>query len=195
MFLSLTLERFDEATVLADRALTLDSISLPVLGTIARTFYYARKYDRTIEVARRMVELDPNSGFGHSWLGNAYSMKGQHEQAVSELQKVANVPSGQVPADWQYMAYAGLAMAGHKSEAQKGLAELRALSGKRYVPRYSLAITYFGLGDKERVFQYLEKAFEGKEDHLLHLKTEPMFDGLHSDPRFKDMVRRVGLPQ
>jgi serine/threonine protein kinase/tetratricopeptide (TPR) repeat protein len=195
MFLSLTLERFDEATVLADRALELDSISVPVLGNIARTFYYARKYDRSIEVARKMVELDPNSAFGHTGLGNSYFMKGQHEQAGTELQRVANVPFGQVPADWQCLAYAGLAMAGHKSEAQKGLAELQALSGKRYVPQYSLAITYFGLGDKERVFQYLEKAFEGREDTLLHLKTEPLLDGLHSDPRFKDLVRRVGLPQ
>ncbi len=194
MFLSLTLGRVDEATVLADRALKLDSLSIPVLGNVARTSYYARQYDRSIEVARQMVEFEPNSALGHCWLGNAYFMKGQLEQAVSEFKKVTSVPSGEVPTDC-HLAYAGLAIAGHKSEAQSGLAELQALSGKRYIPQYSLALVYFGLGDKERVFQYLERAFADREDHLLHLKTEPMFDSLHSDPRFKDLVRRVGLPQ
>lgn len=58
-----------------------------------------------------------------------------------------------------------------------------------------MAIIYFALGDKEKAFLNLEKAFEGKEDHLLHLTTEPMFDSLHSDPRFKDLVRRIGLPE
>jgi TolB-like protein/Tfp pilus assembly protein PilF len=195
MFLSLTLERFDEATVLAERALQLDSLSMPVLGNIARTFYYARNYDRSIEVARKMVELDRNSAFGSSWLGNAYLMKGQYEQAVTELEKVTNVPSGGVPTDWQCLAYAGLAMAGHKIEAQNGLAELQASSEKRYIPQYSLAIVYFGLGDKERAFQYLERAFADREDALLHLKTEPMFDSLHSDPRFRDMLKRLNLPE
>ena len=140
-----------------------------------------------------MIELEPNSAFGHSWLGNAYFMKGQYEQAVTELKRVANVPIGEMPDE--YLVYAGLAMAEHKSEARKGLAELQALSDKRYIPKYSLAIIYFALGDKEKAFLNLEKAFADREDALLHLKTEPMFDSLHSDPRFKDLVRRVGLPQ
>jgi adenylate cyclase len=194
MFLALTLERFDEATTLADRALQLDSTSIPILGTIARTFYYARKYDRTIEVARKMISIEPNEPYGFSWLGNAYFMKGQQEEAFVALRRVANEPMGQMP-DWQGLAYAALALGGRQSEARKGLSVMQALPATIYVPNYSLALVSFGLGDKKQGFQYLERAFSDREDHLLHLKTEPMFDSLHSDPRFQDLVRRVGLPQ
>jgi len=72
---------------------------------------------------------------------------------------------------------------------------LQALSEGKYISPYAIARIYSGLGEKERVFQWLEKSFAGAHDSLTKLKTDPIFDSLHSDPRFTDLARRIGLPQ
>ena len=86
-------------------------------------------------------------------------------------------------------------MAGRKAEALKTLADLESLAERRYSSPVRSACIYAGLGDKERAFEWLEKGYVGRSDHLTQLKTEPMFDSLRSEPRFGDLMRRVGLPQ
>ena len=106
-----------------------------------------------------------------------------------ELQKAVDPQSG-FGLDRLGYAYA---VAGRKSEALKTLAELQALAGRKYVPPHSFAYIYAGLGDKERAFEWLEKGYTGRDDSLTRLKTEPLFDSLRSDPRYTDLMRRVGL--
>jgi serine/threonine-protein kinase len=190
-FLARTLGRFDEGITMADRALQLDPLALDILYSVADTFYSARQYDREAEAANKILELDRNSRFGHFNLGRAYLLKGQNEQAIAELQKAVDPQSG-FGLDRLGWAYG---VAGRKSEALKTLTELQALAERKYVPPHSFAYIYAGLGDKERAFEWLEKGYTGRDDALTRLKTEPMFDSLRSDPRFTDLMRRVGLPQ
>ena len=85
------------------------------------------------------------------------------------------------------------AVMGRRGVAQKMLAELEALAKRRYVPPYFFALVYTGLGDRDRAFTYLNKAYDEYNDYLIYLKVEPLFDSLRSDPRFKDLLQRLGL--
>jgi len=185
------LGRSNEAIALSNRALQLDSISPFVNSNVASIFYFAHQYDRLIEQANKMLDMDHNSSQAHAWLGYGYLQKGLYEQAITELQRSADPQSVDGLTQLGY-AYA---VAGRKSEALKALAELQALSERRYVSPVRIARIYVGLGDKESAFEWLEKGYTGRSDHLTQLKTDPMFDSLRSDPRFADLLRRVGFPQ
>ena len=117
--------------------------------------------------------------------------KGLYDQAIPELQRSADPQSGDGLAQLGYT----YAMAGRKAEALKTLAELESLAERRYSSPVRIACIYAGLGDKERAFEWLEKGFAGRSDHLTQLKTECMFDSLRTDRRFPDLLRRVGLTQ
>jgi serine/threonine protein kinase/TolB-like protein/Flp pilus assembly protein TadD len=185
------LGRSDEAMALANKALQLDSISPFVNGNLGSILYFTRQADRLIEQAHKMLDMDHNSSDGHTWLGRAYMEKGLYDQAIPELQKSADPQSGDGMAQLGY-AYG---MAGRKNEALKTLADLEALAARRYSSPVRIACVYAGLGDKDRAFEWLEKGYAGRSDHLTQLKTDPMFDNLRSDPRFADLLRRVGLSQ
>ena len=185
------LGRTNEAIALSNRALQLDSVSPFINSNVASIFYFAHQYDRVIEQANKMLDMDHNSTQAHAWLGYGFLQKGLYEQAIPEMQKAFDPQSGDGLAQLGY-AYA---VAGRKSEAFKALAELQALSSRKYFSPVRIARIYVGLGDKERAFEWLEKGYAGRSDHLTQLKTDPAFDSLRSDPRFADLVRRVGLPQ
>ena len=86
------------------------------------------------------------------------------------------------------------AVAGKRAEASKVLADLQSQSKERYVSPYFIALIYTGLGDKDQAFAWLNKAYEERHPYVNHLDVEPVFDTLRSDPRFEDLLRRVGLP-
>lgn len=186
-FLSRMPSRFDEAIAEANHALRLDSFSVTANIGAVIVFYNTRHYDRAIEQALKTLEIDRDLAIPRYFLGAAYLEKGQSEQAITELQKNRgrSVVLG-------LLGYA-YAVAGRKAEALKALAELQALSGRRYISPYEIARIYVGLGEKEQAFEWLEKAYQGRSDYLTRLQVDPTFDSLRSDPRFADLVRRVGL--
>jgi len=183
------LGRAEEANAFSTKALQLDSISPFVNGNLGSILYFTRQSDHLIEQAKKMLDLDPNSGDGHTWLGRAYLQKGMYEQAIPELQRVADPQSGDGLAQLGY-AYG---MAGRTAEARKVVADLEALAKRRYSSPVRIACVYIGLGDKERAFEWLEKGYAGRSDHLTQLRSECMFDSLRSDQRFIDLLQRVGL--
>jgi serine/threonine protein kinase/tetratricopeptide (TPR) repeat protein len=183
------LGRSDEAMAMADRALQLDSISPFVNGNLASILYFTHQPDRLLEQANKMLEMDPNSNVAHAWLGRAYMQKQLYDQAIPELQQFVDPQSGDGLTQLGY----SYAMAGRKSEALKILADLEALAARRYSSPVRNASIYAGLGDKERAFEWLEKGYAGRSDHLTQLKMDPMFDSLRADPRFADLLRRVGF--
>lgn len=183
------LGRTEEAMASANKALQLDSISPFVNGNLASILYFTHQPDRLLEQANKMLELDPNSNTAHTWLGRAYMQKKLYDQAIPELQKFVDPESGDGLTQLGY----SYAMAGRKAEALKTLAQLEAVAKRRYSSPVRVACIYIGLGDKERAFEWLEKGFVGRSDHLTQLKTDPMFDSLRADPRFADLLRRVGL--
>lgn len=184
--------RMDEAVTVAKRGRELDPLSLIVNTGFGRVLYCARRHDEAIEQLSRTLELDPSFPVAHYWRGLAYEQKGMHKEAIADLVQLRTLSVSP-------LRIAGLgnvyAVSGEKGKAQAILSELEDLSRKRYVSPYDMAAIYSGLGDKDQTFRWLEKTYEEREGALVYLNVEPMFDTVRSDPRFKDLVHRIGLPQ
>ncbi len=184
--------RTDEGLAEAKRALDLDPLSLLVNRSMARQLYLARRFDQAIEQGRKMLEMDPGFALAHWQLGQAYTAKGMYREALPELKKYSAVSPGS-PLGLAYLGYA-LARSGERSQALRVLDELRTLSKRRYVYSLSLARVYVGLGENDQAFAWLEQSYEERSTGFYLLKVDPMWDPLRSDPRFADLVRRIGLP-
>jgi tetratricopeptide (TPR) repeat protein len=177
------LGRFDEAMQHLKRAQEVDPASFEVNEGIGLVFYASRQYDRAIAQYQKIIELDPN--FAHGLLAEAYQAKGMYQEAVGELEKAGEKGNAQ-------LGYA-YAVAGKTAEARRVLNELQELSRERYVGPFRFALVYIGLGDKDQSFVWLDKTFDEDPYRLAVLKMNPSFDGLRSDPRFTDLLRRMKL--
>jgi len=184
------MQRFDEAIAEAKRAQELDPLSLIVNMELGSNYIAARRYDEAIEQLRRTIELDQNWYLGHLTLCQAYELKGLFSQAVAECQKGRDLNDD--PSMLSALAHV-YAASGKRDEAMKILAEMHELAKGHYVPAYNFALTYAGLGDRNQAFQWLERSLEDRSWEITNVKVDPMLDNLHSDPRFADLVRRVGL--
>jgi eukaryotic-like serine/threonine-protein kinase len=151
--------------------------------------YNARRYDEAIKQMHNVLELQPGFSGAHFFIGASYAMKGMYAEAINEYQ-TENSNEDETASGQSYLGYA-YAMSGKRDEAQAILNKLKAT--KEYVSPAELAILYAGLGDKEGAFQSLERAYAAHDFQLQFLKVEPHYDSLRSDPRFTDLVRRVGL--
>jgi TolB-like protein/Tfp pilus assembly protein PilF len=181
----------EESLAESKRALELDQLGLVMNVHLGWHYFYARQYDLAIEQFRKTLEMDPNYGLTHWYLGMGYEQKANYVEALTELQKGKDLLKENVgvEADLGH-AYA---VSGNRKEAQKVMDELEELSKQRYVSSYHIALIYTGLGEKDRAFEWLEKAYEERSDLLVYLKVEPRLDSLRSDPRFADLLRRMGL--
>lgn len=185
--------RFDEALAKNRRAQELDPLSLPINMTLGWILLTARQNDQSIDQLRKTLEMDPNFILAHHRLGLVYEQKGKYEEAIAEFRQVVNLAPGK-PLGIAALAHA-YALSGKRAEAQRTLAELLEISKQRYVSPVSIALIYAALGEIDQAFAWLEKADQGHDGILVRLKVDPRFDSLRSDPRFIDLVRRVGLPQ
>jgi len=186
------MQRFDEAIAEEKRAQELDPFSLVVNLELGMGYLYARRYDQAIEQNRKIIELDRNWYLAHWILGWAYDLKGLPQEAVAECKKATELNDDPYPLTCLGHAYAAL---GKRDEAMKVMGQMNELAKQRYVAAYSFATVYAGLGDKEQAFQWLERSYQDRAWDILYLKVDPFFDSLHDDPRFKDLVKRIGLPQ
>ena len=185
--------RFDEALAQMKQALELDPLSLDKNAGIGEIYYFRRNYDEALEQYRRALEMDSGSGFLQWAIGNVYARKGMYGEAIAAYEK--SIPlSGDSPDEPASLANV-LALSGKHQEARTILLDLEQRSSKQYISPAALAVIYSALGDKQQAFALLEKAYQRRDMLLVLLKTDPMFDGMRDDPRFADLVRRVGLPQ
>lgn len=182
--------RFDESIAEDKRALDLDPLSPAVNADLGWDLYFARRYDEGIEQLRKAVDLEPNYWVSHVLLGRCYEQKGKLNEAVAQFQKATQIENS-IPEVLAALGH-GLAVSGRKAEALKIIRELQERSKKEFVPSYNIATIYAGLGMKDEALQYLGKSYDEGSFYMIHLKVEPMLDGLRSDPRFTDIVRRVG---
>jgi eukaryotic-like serine/threonine-protein kinase len=181
----------DEAIVEMKRAQELDPISLETNALLGWCLYLTHRYDQAVEQLRTTVELDPNNWLAHLYLGRAYEQKGEFSQAVTELQK-ARLIAAVVPETSAALGRA-YAVSGKKEQAKEVIDELKEQSKRSYVPPYNIATIYTGLGDKDQAFRSLEKDYADRSWYLVFLKADPELDLLRSDPRFRDLMRRVGF--
>ena len=186
--------RPDESLAERKKALELDPLSLAINSELGLAFYFARDYDKAIEQFKKTLELDPNFPLATDQLPTAYAQKGMYDQAIAGFQKGTMLRGD---AEWS-SPMSGLghvyAVSGKKAEARAVLDELKQRSRQEYVPADSIALVYAGLGEKDQAFTWLEKAYEEHAFKLAWLKVDPYWDNLRSDPRFADLLRRVGLP-
>jgi TolB-like protein/DNA-binding winged helix-turn-helix (wHTH) protein/Flp pilus assembly protein TadD len=187
--------RSNEAIAERKRAQELDPLSLVINFELGLAFYYARDYDQAIEQFQKTLELDQNFRPAHLFLPAAYEQKRMYGEAIAEFKNAIPLKGGGEPS----LSKAGLghvyAVSGKKSEARTVLDELKQLSGREYVPAPSIALIYAGLGEKDHAFAWLDKGYEERSFQMQWIKIEPRWDSLRSDPRFQDLMRRVGLPQ
>ncbi len=187
-------ERFDEAILEIKRAQELDPLSLNISTAVGTCFYYARKYDRAIEQYRKTLEMDPNFVLGHEHLVYPYEERGMYKEAVDEWEKALTL-SGEK--ELAASLASGYEESGYKGALRRYLERLLRQSQRRFLSSSSLEVAsvYARLGNADQAVVWLERAFEERDSFLMFLKVYPRFDGLHSDPRFRDLVRRVRLPQ
>jgi TolB-like protein/DNA-binding winged helix-turn-helix (wHTH) protein/Flp pilus assembly protein TadD len=157
-------------------------------------YYLLRDYERLIEAGRRGVASDPNEWMEHLFLGIGYEGTGKPLEAIPEYQKAIEMSEGdQDPPAALAHAYAVI---GRKAEAQKILRDLERKSKSGYVSPYEIATIYAGLGNKDKAFEFLEKAYQERcLDIAWQIKADLRIDNLRSDPRFAELLRRIGLPQ
>jgi tetratricopeptide (TPR) repeat protein len=162
------------------------------MGVTGWTLSNARRYDEAIAEFGKALELDPNDGFTHFNLGQAYEFKGDLSNALAELQKAYQLDAS----NGLILAALGhtYATAGRRADAEKMIAQLEEISKQRFVSPYFIGAVYAGLGEKDRAFEFLEKAYEIRADSLVFLNVDPLFDNLRPDPRFQDHLRRIGVP-
>jgi TolB-like protein/DNA-binding winged helix-turn-helix (wHTH) protein/Tfp pilus assembly protein PilF len=184
--------RHGEALAEAKHALELDPLNLMISTWVGLRYYMARDYSHAIDQNRNSVELDPNFAAAHLLLGEDYRGAGLHGEAVNELKKAANL-SGGSPLYTAQVAVA-LAVAGRNGDALRIAHELETLSRKRYVSPYGLAQIYAASNKDEGTFKWLQAAYEDHSVWMGYLAVDPIFDRYRSDERFKDLLRRVGLP-
>jgi TolB-like protein/Tfp pilus assembly protein PilF len=187
--------RVEEAVAEKRRAVELDPLSPIINRNLGITLYLARQYDQAIEQERKTLELDPNYIGAHLTLGQAYLQKSMYKDGMAELEKELAISPGN-PVSLSWLGY-GYAIVGRKAEAQKVLDQLNEISKHKYVPALQMALIYVGLGEKDKAFEWLERAYEersiGSGLSSTSIKLDSMYDPLRSDPRFADLLRRMNL--
>jgi TolB-like protein/tetratricopeptide (TPR) repeat protein/predicted Ser/Thr protein kinase len=187
--------RLTESAAEFKRALELDPLSLVNNRNQGWLFYFARQNDQAIEQLRKTLEMDPNFVLVHAYLGKAYLQKSMYKEGTSECEKELAI----FPNNTWALAVLGYAyaVAGRRAEAQRVLDQLDELSKQKYVSPIAAAQTYAGLGEKDKTFEWLEKAYEDRStgSTFVNFKVDPLWDPLRSDPRFQDLLRRMNLTQ
>jgi TolB-like protein/Tfp pilus assembly protein PilF len=183
-------DRHDEAIAEYRLALELDPISCVYIGFFGLILYRARRYDEAIAQCQRALEINPNYPNALWFLALSLEQKGQLTESIANLEKAVSLGVGVSCRALLARAYA---LAGERMKAESILEELKTLSQQQYVSPFDIAVVYAGLGDLTSTFQRLEDAYQQRVFRIIEL-TFPMFDNLRSDPRWQDLVRRIGLP-
>jgi TolB-like protein/DNA-binding winged helix-turn-helix (wHTH) protein/Flp pilus assembly protein TadD len=184
-FLAAALGRSQDAFKEFERAQNLD----PNNDHMAYAFYFTRQFDRAIELYQIQAQSRPSDSFPHMLLANVYALTGRQQQAISEWQKTATLLEYTAMSDAIGSAY----RSGGYHKALRVLARaLQASQQRSFVPSSLIASIYGYMGDRDQAFAWLEKAYEARDN--VDTLRDPIYDPIRSDPRFEDLVRRVGLP-
>ena len=183
--------RFAEGQREIRRAVEINPLSVMDVTMVAWNLYQARQYDDVIAQSQKVFEIDDSFGVGYVPLSAAYERKGMLAEAIAAARKAVALMPGTVIPMW-VLGHA-LAIAGEKDEAQQVLRKMKQLSRLRYVSSYHMAIIYAGLDRYDEAFGCLERAYDDNDPWLIWLNTEPKLDSMRDDPRFADLLRRVGL--
>jgi tetratricopeptide (TPR) repeat protein len=185
------LDRPEGAIAEARRALEINPLSARSYSRLGWVYYFARRYDDTIAQYQKVIQMDANASWAHFYIAWAYREKGMYKEAIAEFLNRKQTDQVSVP----FLGHSGnaYARAGNKADAQKAIQQLIELS-KQKRGTYEVAIIYAGLGEKDRAFEWLERAYQVRDKAMTCLKVDPPLDPLRSDPRFQDLLRRMNFP-
>jgi TolB-like protein len=184
--------RFGEALVQMDCALDLDPLSLVINSHLGWILYFARLNERAVKQLQETVKMDPQFAVGRYFLGMAYEQCQQYAAAIKEFE-AARAFGGEHPGPIAALIHAS-GLAGKMSDAKRHLESLKNAARRRHVSPYFFALAYAGMGESGDAFTWLDHAFQERSGWLVNLNIDPAMDPLRSDPRFTDLLRRVGLP-
>ena len=183
--------RFDEAMTEIKVALELDPLSAMINAVFGGIFLFTRRYEEAIEQFLKTLEMNPNFPFAYLWLGGAYMGIGDYDKALASVLKSATlVKEMTYSMGLLGMAYA---LADQNPKALKVLERMEKLSKTKYVSSLHKAFIYIGLNNKDKAFEYIDKAYIEREPWLFYMKIIPMFDSLRSDPRYFKLLKKLGL--
>ena len=184
--------RVDEAIIMQQKAVQQFPLDLQFNSDLEGAYSWARRFDEAMVQARKTLEIDPNYWASYQAMGLVYAHKKQFPEAIAAIEKARSLDNN--PSILGYLGYV-YAAAGKKNDALRLVDELKELSKQRHVPPYSIAIIYSGLNDKDRAFEWLNKAYDERSFFITLIKVEHVLDNLRPDLRFKELQKRVNLPE
>jgi eukaryotic-like serine/threonine-protein kinase len=186
-------KRFEEAISEVKRALELEPLSIPMGANLAGIYIYARKNDLALEQAKKIFALEPNHVTAQIWLVRALCANGRYGEAIALYETtLATDPSTEGLT--QILGYA-YAKAGRKRDALEVIRKHDEVGKRQFVGRYEVAAIYVALGEKDKAFAELEKSFAVRDWGIARLSVDPFLDPIRDDPRFKELLQRMKLPQ
>jgi tetratricopeptide (TPR) repeat protein len=185
--------RNEESVPVIKRAQELDPLSSVIAVNISRMYQLQNNHEASIQNSLKLIELDPNFGPAYEYLALSYLKLGRNAEAIAAAEHAVDLSnrSGISLGDLGYV----YAVAGKRTEALDKIKELEAKYTQKVAIGAYLAAVYAGLGDKDKAFEWLEKDFEARNGKLSEVRSSLQYDSLRDDPRFKDLLKRMGLPQ
>ena len=185
--------RNDEAVPTIKRAQELDPLSSVIAVNISRMYQLQNNHDASIENSLKLIELDPNFGPAYEYLALSYLKRGRNAEAIAAAERAVDLSnrSGIALGDLGYV----YAVVGKRTEALDKVKELEAKYARKEAIGAYLAAVYAGLGDKDKAFEWLEKDFQARNGKLSEVRWTLQYESLRDDPRYKDLLRRMGLPE
>lgn len=183
---------FDRALQELEKARELDPLSPIINVDFGLIYYYQRDYDRSIEYLEQIALRFPDFFPAREHLAWAYTQKKMYREAITEYQKANALSQGSNTMVNATLAYT-YAVSGKKDEARKILKDLEARSARQHIPPLRFAVMNLALGQKDQVFQWLERARTELDLFLIYIRISPFFDSLRNDPKFQDFIQRLGL--
>jgi tetratricopeptide (TPR) repeat protein len=187
--------REQEALAEINRAHQLDPLSLAISVDVGNVYTYARRFDEAIVVCKKVANENPTFADAHSCLANAYWGKKMYPQVIEEWKAYGKLTGERSDSDYAEALEQGFRSGGWQGALSKSIETMKAQRKTGYSSAYNIADAYADLGDKEQAFQWLNTAFQEHDEGLMGLKTDFTLDPIRSDPRFAELVRKVGLPQ
>jgi serine/threonine-protein kinase len=185
------LGRHAEAIAEVKRARELDPLTLITNVLEGQFLFYAGREPEAIERLNKTLEIEPNYWIAYNNLGRVYILQKRYDEAIAALTKAREFSRGSTEPVTQ-LGYA-LAKSERREQAQAELEELKSTAAKRYVPAYSLAMIYNGLGEKDNALNYLEKSFDEREVQMIFIKVDTRWDEFRIEPRFAEIIKRMNL--
>ncbi len=185
--------RNDEAGPMIKRAQQLDPLSSVIAVNVSRMYQLQNNHDASIENSLKLIELDPSFGPGYEYLALSYLKRGRNAEAIAAAEKAADLTNraGITLGDLGYV----YAATGKRAEAAAVIKELEAKYARKEAIGQYIAAVYVGLGDKDKAFEWLEKDFQARNGKLVEIRWQIQSEALRDDSRYKDLLRRMGLPE